>query len=63
MSYPTLTRPKPSVKRRVETWRETRQRWLATAREVFRDPETPEETRSLAARWIGELEEELQQHA
>lgn len=59
MSTTTLSRPKPSVKRPVESYRQTRERWLRTAKEAVMDPECDEATRNLALRWIGELTQEL----
>jgi len=62
MSSQTLTRPKPSVKRPVESWLETRQRWVRGFKEVLMDPELPEEWQIRAARNIGRYEEEIRQH-
>lgn len=62
MSTATVSRPKPSVKRRVETWLETRQRHLKIAKECLMDPTASDEWHQRSAIWIGRLEEEIRQH-
>ena len=61
MSTTTLPRPKPSVKRPVETFRQTRERWIRTCHEAIMDPEIDEFYRNIALRRIGRHTQELSQ--